>query len=122
MRSPNSVRHTPPITNWVLWTDQVPKTVEETGDDTDSYPEGGLKAWSIVLGAWCAMIPSMGLLNTLAVLQAWISTEELPGMPESTIGWIFSVYAFFLYSFGAQTGKTSLYPFDDACKGQLTGD
>jgi hypothetical protein len=56
-----------------------------------------------VLGAWCAMIPSMGLLNTLAVLQAYITENKLD-MPESTTAWIFSSYAFFLYFCGAQTG------------------
>ncbi|KAI1128567.1 major facilitator superfamily domain-containing protein [Nemania abortiva] len=73
-------------------------------DEESSYPEGGPQAWLVVLGAWCAMIPSMGLLNTLAILQAWVSENELDGLPESTVGWIFSTYAFFLYFTGAQTG------------------
>ncbi|ETS85260.1 hypothetical protein PFICI_03285 [Pestalotiopsis fici W106-1] len=73
-------------------------------ESTQIYPEGGRKAWLVVLGAWCAMIPSMGLLNTLAVLQALISENQLNGMPESRIGWIFSCYAFFLYFCGAQVG------------------
>ncbi|KAJ4290795.1 hypothetical protein N0V88_006545 [Collariella sp. IMI 366227] len=48
------------------------------------------------------MIPSMGLLNTLAVLQSWVSEHQLQGMSESSIGWIFSTYGFFLYFCGAQ--------------------
>ncbi|EEU38029.1 uncharacterized protein NECHADRAFT_47977 [Fusarium vanettenii 77-13-4] len=66
-------------------------------DDDQDYPEGGTRAWLVVLGAWCAMIPSMGLLNTLAVLQAWVLKNELSHLPESTIGWIFGCYGFFLY-------------------------
>ncbi|KAI1752423.1 major facilitator superfamily domain-containing protein [Xylaria castorea] len=73
-------------------------------DDESTYPEGGPEAWLVVLGAWCAMIPSMGLLNTLAILQAWVSEDQLAHLPESTVGWIFSTYAFFLYFTGAQTG------------------
>ncbi|KAI0866804.1 major facilitator superfamily domain-containing protein [Xylaria cubensis] len=73
-------------------------------DDESVYPEGGPEAWLVVLGAWCAMIPSMGLLNTLAILQAWVSENQLPNLPESSVGWIFSTYAFFLYFTGAQTG------------------
>lgn len=61
----------------------------------------------VVLGAWCAMVPPMGLLNTLAVLQAWISENELEGLTESELGWIFSCYAFFLTAGGAQVGRAS---------------
>ncbi|KAJ5762398.1 uncharacterized protein N7511_005780 [Penicillium nucicola] len=70
----------------------------------ENYPEGGLQAWSVVLGAWCAMVPSMGLLNSLGVLQAWTSTHQLKDYSESSIGWIFGSYGFFLYIAGAQTG------------------
>lgn len=71
----------------------------------DNYPEGGLQAWSVVLGAWCAMIPSMGLLNSLGILHAWTSTHQLKEYSESSIGWIFGAYGFFLYLAGAQAGK-----------------
>lgn len=74
-------------------------------DEGDEYPEGGMKAWLTVLGAWCAMIPSMGLLNTHAIIQAWVLEHELKGLPESQVGWIFSCYAFFLYFCGAQVGE-----------------
>lgn len=50
------------------------------------------------------MIPSMGLLNTLAVLEARLAENELKDVPKSTSGWIFSCYAFFLYFCGAQVG------------------
>lgn len=72
-----------------------------------SYPDGGLQAWLVVLGSWACMITSMGLLNTMAVLQARLSENELKHLPESTIGWILSSYAFFLYFCGAQVGKSS---------------
>lgn len=77
-------------------------------DEKSSYPEGGTQAWLVVLGAWCAMIPSMGLLNTLAILEAWVASDELPTMQTSTIGWIFSCYAFLLYFCGAQVGLLTL--------------
>jgi hypothetical protein len=73
--------------------------------DQVQYPEGGLKAWLVVFGSWCAMVPSMGLLNTLAVLHAQLTDHELQGLPASTIGWVLSVYAFFLYLGGAQVGR-----------------
>lgn len=53
------------------------------------------------------MVPPMGLLNTLAVLQAWISENELEGISESKSGWMFSCYAFFITACGAQVGEYS---------------
>jgi uncharacterized membrane protein len=87
-------------------------TVEETPvtETKDNYPEGGTRAWLVVLGGWCAMIPSMGLLNTIGVLQAWISENQLQEYSESNVGWIISTYAFFLYIGGAQVGPLSSIP------------
>lgn len=73
--------------------------VKESG-----YPEGGTKAWLVVFGAWCAMIPAMGLLNTIGVLQAWILEHQLSDYSDSAVGWIISTYAFCLYIGGAQVG------------------
>ncbi|GJD00553.1 riboflavin transporter MCH5 [Colletotrichum higginsianum] len=56
----------------------------------------------VVVGAWCAMIPPMGILNTISVLQGWLLQNELKGVPESKAGWIFSCYAFFITACGAQ--------------------
>jgi hypothetical protein len=84
-------------------------TLTTTGDlSVMIYPDGGLQAWLVVLGSWACMIPSMGLLNTMAVLQARLSENELRNLPESTIGWILSSYAFFLYFCGAQVGMEKL--------------
>ncbi|KAL4876837.1 major facilitator superfamily domain-containing protein [Aspergillus karnatakaensis] len=68
------------------------------------YPEGGLQGWLVVFGAWCAMIPPMGLLNSLGTLHAWTATHQLQDYSESSIGWVFGAYAFFLYVSGAQVG------------------
>lgn len=77
------------------------------------YPEGGWKAWSVVVGAWCAMIPCMGILNTLGVLHAWLSTHQLKEYSESSVGWIFGAYGFFLYLAGAQAGMFNLKKEDN---------
>lgn len=91
-----------------------------TCDENDplAYPEGGTQAWLVVFGAWCAMLSSMGLLNTLAVLHAWVTEYQLQGMSESATGWIFGLYGFFLYFCGAQVGK---FRPDNDYGGRLTG-
>lgn len=81
-------------------------THTDVDDEHDAYPEGGTAAWTVVLGAWCAMIPSMGLLNTMGVIQAWLSENQLRGYSESNISWIVSAYAFFLYIGAAQIGQS----------------
>lgn len=81
-----------------------PENENLISSEGNSFPEGGLKAWSVVFGAWCAMIPSMGLLNSLGILHAWTSTHQLKDYSESSIGWIFGAYGFFLYFAGAQAG------------------
>ncbi|KAL4978174.1 major facilitator superfamily domain-containing protein [Aspergillus desertorum] len=50
------------------------------------------------------MVPSKGLLNSLGTLHAWTSTYQLTDYSESSIGWIYGAYAFFLYVAGAQAG------------------
>ena len=34
-------------------------------DNNEIYPEGGLKAWSVVLGAFCLLFAGLGLMNTI---------------------------------------------------------
>ena len=74
-------------------------------DTDDEIPEGGWRAWSVVLGAWCAMIPSMGMLNTIGVLDAWIGENQLAALPKSQTAWVVSLYAFFLYIGGSCAGE-----------------
>ncbi|KAI5199540.1 hypothetical protein E4T39_06170 [Aureobasidium subglaciale] len=72
--------------------------------DLEKYPEGGLEAWLVVLGSWCAMTAGMGILNTIGTLHAWISTHQLSTYSSSSVGWIFSTFPFFLYFAGVQIG------------------
>ena len=74
------------------------------GGDDDYYPEGGLEAWLVVLGAWCAMVPTTGMINTFGVLQARVAQHELASYSEPSVGWIFSIHAFIVYFAGAQAG------------------
>jgi MFS family permease len=81
------------------------ETTPSTPDhDLDDYPEGGLEAWLVVLGSWAAMAGSMGSLNFLGSLHAWISTHQLSTYSSSSVGWIFSTFPFFLYFAGVQIG------------------
>jgi hypothetical protein len=61
------------------------------------YPEGGLQAWLVVLGSWCGLLASIGMTNIMGSFQKHISENQLSDYDESTIGWIFSLYAFLAF-------------------------
>ncbi|KAJ5834259.1 hypothetical protein N7447_000285 [Penicillium robsamsonii] len=73
-------------------------------DESESYSDGGLQAWLVVLGSWCAALPSFGLMNTTGVFADWIATHQLHESSRGAVSWIFSVHVFFLLIGGMQVG------------------
>ncbi|KAH3687797.1 hypothetical protein WICPIJ_001220 [Wickerhamomyces pijperi] len=61
-------------------------------EDGSDFPDGGLKAWSIVLGSFLGLIPVFGLLNSIGSIQTYISSNQLANVSGSLTGWIFSIY------------------------------
>ncbi|OAA62477.1 major facilitator superfamily transporter [Niveomyces insectorum RCEF 264] len=76
----------------------------EQDTEQETYPEGGLEAWLVVLGAWLALFSSLGIMNSLATFQSYVSTHQLAGQSQGTIGWIFSLYAFICFFAGVYIG------------------
>lgn len=72
--------------------------------DDHIYPEGGLKAWLVVFGSWCGMFASLGIANSLASFQAYISDNQLSSYSPGAIGWIFSIYTFLSFACGIYIG------------------
>ncbi|KAL2213490.1 MFS monocarboxylate transporter-like protein [Sarocladium strictum] len=70
----------------------------------EAYPEGGVKAYSVILGAWLALFPASGLLNSTGILQSYLSEHQLSDYSESEIGWVMSTYAFLFFFGGLQVG------------------
>ncbi|KAL2030083.1 hypothetical protein VTO58DRAFT_109276 [Aureobasidium pullulans] len=76
--------------------------------DLTTYPEGGTRAWLVVLGAWCGLTASIGLYNTTGVFSVIISNTILTSSSSTSIGWIFSIYAFMIFlAFSLLTGLGS---------------
>ena len=69
-----------------------------------TYPEGGLRAYSVVFGSFCGMVAAFGLMNTVGTFQAYLSTHQLAHYSPSSIGWIFSLYVFLAFFCGIQIG------------------
>ena len=84
-----------------------PTETDATSRDAEiTYPEGGPGAWLVVLGAWCGLTASLGIYNTSGVLEVVVSKVLLPEESASTVGWIFSIYAFINWICGVQVGPT----------------
>ncbi|KAH8808879.1 major facilitator superfamily domain-containing protein [Xylogone sp. PMI_703] len=73
-------------------------------DNKDDFPEGGLKAWSVVLGSFCASFSVFGIINCSSVLYDWMQTHQLKNYSPSQISWIFGFELFATFFFGAPIG------------------
>ena len=72
--------------------------------DTAAYPEGGLRAWLVVVGSFSAMVTCFGMMNSIGAFQAYIGTHQLGHLPPGRVGWIFSLYVALAFFCGAQVG------------------
>jgi len=68
------------------------------------YPEGGVQAWLVTFGSFCAMFGAFGLLNSIGTLQAYLAENQLKHYSQSSISWIFSIYFFLVFFCGIQIG------------------
>lgn len=91
--------------------DLTPTSSNEKEELVDTYPDGGLVAWLVTLGAWCGCISAFGLMNSNGVFSDWLSTHELSHYDQGTISWIFSVHNFFVFMGGIQAGMSTSNPF-----------
>lgn len=57
----------------------------------NNFPDGGLKAWTTVVGAFLALFCTFGQMYNFGTFQLWYSEHQLQGMPPSTISWIGSI-------------------------------
>ncbi|KAH8692312.1 major facilitator superfamily domain-containing protein [Talaromyces proteolyticus] len=63
-----------------------------------NFPDGGTKAWLVVLGAWCTSFASFGIVNSFGIYETHYIQTYLSSYPQSTIAWIGSVQAFAQFS------------------------
>ncbi|KAK6462102.1 major facilitator superfamily domain-containing protein [Scheffersomyces coipomensis] len=68
------------------------------------FPEGGWKAYSVVLGSFLGLTACFGTLNSVGAIQAYIATHQLSGINTSTVSWIFSIYSFVCFAVGILVG------------------
>ncbi|KAL3480633.1 major facilitator superfamily domain-containing protein [Aspergillus californicus] len=66
--------------------------------------DGGLRAWSTVVGGFCAMFVSFGWISCIGVFIDYYKTHQLKDMDTSTITWITSLEYFLMFFGGPFVG------------------
>ena len=46
------------------------------GTAGDAYPEGGIRAWLVVLGCWLALFASLGFMNSLSTFRTYLTDNH----------------------------------------------
>ncbi|EQB49067.1 major facilitator superfamily transporter [Colletotrichum gloeosporioides Cg-14] len=79
--------------------------LELTDDSLEEvYPEGGMAAYLVVFGSFCAIMGGLGLMNSIGIYQSWISTHQLHDVDEGKLAWIFGLFNFMVFFCGIQIG------------------
>ncbi|KAH7139533.1 major facilitator superfamily domain-containing protein [Dendryphion nanum] len=73
-------------------------------DPEDDFPEGGLRAWLVVLSAWLLLLPSFGFHVSIGILQDYWAQHQLSHMTARDVGWIPSVFAYLSLALGIWIG------------------
>jgi hypothetical protein len=73
-------------------------------DCKDDFPEGGLKAWSVVVGGFCGSFSVFALINSTGVLLEYLQANQLKDYTTSQISWIFGLELFLTFFCGAPVG------------------
>ncbi|OCH92818.1 MFS general substrate transporter [Obba rivulosa] len=81
-------------------------TLEVEQPDTDNtFPDGGLRAWLTVAGAFLAVFCTFGQLNSFGTFQSWYADHQLQHLPQSTISWIGSLQLWVFFFSGGFIGR-----------------
>ncbi|KAH9928564.1 MFS general substrate transporter [Epithele typhae] len=73
--------------------------------DYGENPDGGLRAWLVVIGCAAGTCGTFGLVNAWGVFQAYYQQSILPGTSTSTISWIGSVQYALVFLPGLVVGR-----------------
>jgi len=78
--------------------------IEEQSDPEDEFPEGGLRAWLVVVAAWLMLYPSFGFMVAIGTLQDYWHQNQLSHYTARDVGWIPSVFVYLSLGLGIWVG------------------
>ncbi|KAL6856398.1 major facilitator superfamily domain-containing protein [Trichoderma novae-zelandiae] len=82
-----------------------PPSPDEKLSDSQSFPDGGLQAWLVVLGAFFGLFVSFGWTNCVGVFQEYYEVHQLASLSPSTVSWIPAVSMFTIFFAGPFVGQ-----------------
>lgn len=72
--------------------------------DDDVYPDGGWKAWLVVLGSFCFLFTTYGWMQTIGTVQAYLEAHQLSDFTTRDVGWIPGVFTALALLLGVYVG------------------
>ncbi|KAF5990111.1 monocarboxylate transporter [Fusarium bulbicola] len=76
---------------------KIEDTNPEQPKPRNEFPDGGLKAWTVVIGAFCGLFVSFGWTNCVGVFQAYYEANQLQDLSPSTVSWIPALSMFMMF-------------------------
>ncbi|KAI1398650.1 MFS general substrate transporter [Hypoxylon fuscum] len=75
------------------------------GFNPADFPDGGLEAWLVVAGGFCALFSTFGLINCVGVFVNYYVQYPLSNYSASTVSWITSLQVFMMSGLNAVMGR-----------------
>ncbi|KEY67123.1 hypothetical protein S7711_09539 [Stachybotrys chartarum IBT 7711] len=75
-----------------------------TNTNENDFPEGGLRAWLVVLAAFLMLFPSLGFIVSIGALQEYWAQNQLSDMAVRDVAWIASVFVYLAMALGIWFG------------------
>ena len=79
-------------------------TAHSRADHRETFPEGGTRAWIVVIGSFSIITGTFGLLSSVGLFQAYWQEHQLSAYTSRDIGWISAVNVFLNLFLGVQIG------------------
>ncbi|KAI6083083.1 MFS general substrate transporter [Hypoxylon rubiginosum] len=84
---------------------QPPAGGPPPGFSPADFPDGGLEAWLVVAGGFCALFSTFGLINCVGVFVTYYLEDPLASYSSSTVTWITSIQVFMMTGLNAVMGR-----------------
>ncbi|CAE7233090.1 unnamed protein product [Rhizoctonia solani] len=76
-----------------------------TAPPADAFPDGGLRAWLVVIGSMCVTFGTFGFVNAWGVFQSYYHETILADVSPSAISWIGSIQYALVFFPGLIVGR-----------------